>query len=218
MPSPYRLTATVLPLLLAACSSPPKPPTVDDSKKRPVNVAQQVDLQACRTELTATRIVLTETVATPKSLPPTAAVLPMIAATPTAEAGNPAPNQSFIVNFELGSAEFRISADSHAELVRQARQARFILIRGRTDALTDSPSETRLAQRRAEAAFHYLVDQIRLPADGIRISWQGAGDALQTGTSPSERRFNRRVEIELYRVKPEIHLLTGPDSVGLAGT
>ena len=44
-------------LLLSSCSSPPKPPTVDESTRRPVNSAMAVDLQTCRSELENTRIV-----------------------------------------------------------------------------------------------------------------------------------------------------------------
>ena len=47
-------------LLLASCSSPPKPPTVDESQKRPVNSQMAVELQACRNDLQNTRILAAE--------------------------------------------------------------------------------------------------------------------------------------------------------------
>ena len=53
-------------LATAACSSPPQAPTVDDSKKRPVNVTQALELQSCRSELVATRIVLNESIDRPR--------------------------------------------------------------------------------------------------------------------------------------------------------
>lgn len=199
----HRLTLTAASVLIAACTSPPKPPTVDDSKKRPVNISQAVELQACRTELTATQIVLTETLTTPQRRQ----ALELTPAAPARADAPPVPNQVFVINFPLGSADFNVPADESARLVDHARAAEFILIRGRTDATSDSMSETRLAQRRAEAAYKYLVDLMRLPPEGIRMSWQGAGDPMQPGGTAIDKQANRRVEIELYRVKPEVEVL-----------
>lgn len=203
------LALAALTALLAGCSSPPKPPTVDDSKKRPVNVSQAVDLQMCRTELSAAKIVLTETLTTEQrrqALAQAAAesVRPVLArptmAMPTE------PNQIFVVNFTLGSADFSLAPGQSAQLVEQARAAKYIVIRGRTDASADSASETALARRRAEAAFKYLVEAVRLPSEGIRLSWQGAGDLI--GSTPADRQASRRVEIELYQAKPEYQWVT----------
>ena len=47
-------------LVLGSCGSPPKPPSVDESLRRPVNSAMAVDLQVCRIDLQNTRIVATE--------------------------------------------------------------------------------------------------------------------------------------------------------------
>ena len=209
-----KIALTAVTVLVAACSSPPKPPTVDDSKKRPVNVSQALDLQMCRTELSAANIVLTETLNNSQRLalgvPPvmlqpqgSARTLPAVPASAA-----PEPNQVFVINFPLGSAEFNVSLAQSAQLIEQARAAKFILIRGRTDALADSLAETRLAQRRAEAAYKYLVDMARLPPEGIRLSWQGAGDPFLQGSSSPDRQANRRVEIEMYQAKPEIQVLT----------
>ncbi len=46
--------------LLASCSSPPKPPTVDESQKRPANSAMAVELQVCKSDLQNTRILAAE--------------------------------------------------------------------------------------------------------------------------------------------------------------
>ncbi|MDQ2733581.1 MAG: OmpA family protein [Pseudomonadota bacterium] len=205
------LALAVMTALIAACSSPPKPPTVDDSKKRPVNVSQAVDLQMCRTELSAAKIVLTETLSAPQRAAlavPAPVVLQPVVPQPDRASVTAEPNQVFVINFPLGSADFNVPRSQSAELIEQARAAKFILIRGRTDALADSMSETRLAQRRAEAAYKYLVDMVRLPPGGIRLSWQGAGDPFQQGATPFDRQANRRVEIEMYQVKPEIQVLT----------
>ena len=57
-----RFPLQMLPWLLAfgSCSSPPKPPTVDESDRRPANTAQAVELQSCRGELQNTRILASE--------------------------------------------------------------------------------------------------------------------------------------------------------------
>ncbi len=203
------LVLAVTTALIAGCSSPPKPPTVDDSKKRPVNVSQAVDLQMCRTELSAAKIVLTETLTTEQRRQVFAQAAAdnaiSVLARPTM-AMPIEPNQIFVVNFTLGSADFALAPGQSAQLVEQARAAKYIVIRGRTDASSDSASETKLARRRAEAAFKYLVEMVRLPPEGIRLSWQGAGDLI--GSTPADRQVSRRVEIELYQAKPEYQWIT----------
>jgi outer membrane protein OmpA-like peptidoglycan-associated protein len=200
-----RTAALTLALAIAACSSPPKAPTVDDSKKRPVNVSEAVNLQICRAELSAAKIVLTETVAANQQAAFAQATLAPASATTTASA----PNQVFIINFALGSADISLTAEQQAKLIEQARNAKFIVIRGRTDAQADSLAETRLAQRRTEAAYNYLVRSVRLPPNGIRLSWQGAGDRAADGDGAAQRQANRRVEIELYPIKPAVDVLAG---------
>jgi outer membrane protein OmpA-like peptidoglycan-associated protein len=54
------LSAVLASSLLGSCSSPPKPPTVDESRKRPANSAAAVNLQRCESELHNTRIVANE--------------------------------------------------------------------------------------------------------------------------------------------------------------
>ncbi|EWS65056.1 hypothetical protein Y695_01697 [Hydrogenophaga sp. T4] len=49
-----------LSLLLSACSSPPKPPTVDETQKRPANAQMAVELQVCKNDLQNTRILANE--------------------------------------------------------------------------------------------------------------------------------------------------------------
>lgn len=207
--TPRTLALVVTTALIAGCSSPPKPPTVDDSKKRPVNVSQAVDLQSCRAELTAAKIVLTETLTTEqrRQVLTQAATENAISVLAWPTIGmSIEPNQIFVVNFPLGSADFAIAPGQSTQLIEQARNAKYIVIRGRTDASSDSPLETKLARRRAEAAFKYLVEMVRLPPEGIRLSWQGAGDLI--GSTPADRQASRRVEIELYQAKPEFQWVT----------
>ncbi len=203
-----KLTPLLAVLVLAsACSSPPKAPVVDDSKKRPVNAGAAVDLQMCRSELVAAEIVLTETLnvqqrqVAVEQLPVTALSAQLSA--------SPQPNHVFVINFALGSADFNLSAEQQERLLAQASNSKFIVIRGRTDASFDSLSETRLAQRRTEAAYNFLLKTIKLPSNGIRLSWQGAGDRKVDGDQAADRQANRRVEIELYQANPNVEVLTG---------
>jgi len=191
-------------LATAACSSPPQAPTVDDSKKRPVNVSQAIEVQTCRSELAATRIVLNESIDRPRIITVPARPLDAV----------PTPNQVFVINFPLGSATVELSATEQAKLIEQARAAKFIVIRGRTDATADSIAETNLARRRAEATYSYLTTSLKvaLPAEGIRMSWQGAGDRAQPEDTTQARQANRRVEIELYPVKPAVQVLAAATS------
>ena len=84
---PWFLTAGVL---LSACSSPPKPPTVDESNRRPVNSRMAVELQTCRNDLTNTRLLTDETGRLADSTAATLAQLnARLAARPLAVAAEP---------------------------------------------------------------------------------------------------------------------------------
>ena len=205
-------------LAVVACSTPPKPPTVDDSQKRPVNVSEAVNLQMCHSELSAAKVVLAEVNASvPPSLPrvtsePAGASttrLPPVEPTQKVPTAIPAPNHVFVIRFATGSADFVLGAAQQAKLLEQAKSARFIVIRGRTDAATESLDETHLAQRRSQAAYNFLIHAVKLPREAVRVSWQGAGDQADVGTGPLQRQANRRVEIELYESKPEAEILVG---------
>src|SRR5256885_11426356 len=90
-------------LLLSSCSSPPRPPTVDESRKRPVNSQVAVELQGCKNDLHNTRIMAT---ASGRPVVSTAATLANLAARhqmlakPKAAADHPAQaNSTFTVPF-----------------------------------------------------------------------------------------------------------------------
>ena len=145
-------------LLLTSCSSPPKPPSGDESTKRPVNAKAAVDLKACQGDLSRANIVVSEmaragivTTALNKTLP-----LPGAAkanpADPATDAG--AGNLVAVVPFGMGSASSSIEAADPAALVRRAKGAAVVMIRGRTDASGDSLQETALARRRVEIEFY----------------------------------------------------------------
>jgi len=191
-------------LLLGSCSSPPKPPTVDESQKRPVNSAMAVELQVCKNELQNTRIVATES---GRMAEYTAATLQQLAsrqqamAAFQAQALAPRPNSVFTIRFDFGSTRVSIPGEMSAALIDEARQAPLIMLRGRTDGTSDSPIEGRIARQRASAVRDYLV-AAGVNATHIRATYQPAGDHAAENTAAAGRAANRRVEVEVYRAVP----------------
>ena len=91
---------------LGSCSSPPKPPNVDEAQRRPVNMAAAVDLQRCRSDLQNTRILATENAHAAEAASAVAARLTAQRQTPVVQpAPAPAPrNAIHTVLFAFGSA------------------------------------------------------------------------------------------------------------------
>ena len=192
-------------LMLASCSSPPKPPTVDESQKRPVNSQMGVELQVCKNDLQNTRLLATEsgrladtTTATQANM---AARQQMLAAMQGAAVPRAQANSIFSVRFEFGSTRVVIPAEIAAALIENAKAAPLVLLRGRTDGTSDAPAESRIARDRAVAVRDYLVAAGVDPAR-IRATYQPAGDHVANNASAGGRGLNRRVEIELYRTLP----------------
>ena len=136
-------------LVLASCSSPPKPPTVDESLKRPLNSQMAVELQVCKNDLQNTRILATESSRIAET---TAATLSNLAARQQLLAAMQVPtsqqvkaNSVFTVRFEFGSTRVAIPPDINAALVEDAKASPLILLRGRTDGTSDAPAESRIA-------------------------------------------------------------------------
>ncbi len=193
-------------LLLASCSSPPKPPTVDESQRRPVNSQVAVELQVCKNDLHNTRLLATESGRLAES---TASTLANLAARQQILAAMQAPavsppiraNSVFTVRFEFASTRVVIPADAAAALVADAKAAPLVLLRGRTDGASDTPAESRIARDRAVAVRDFLVAAGVDPAR-IRATYQPAGDHVADNGSATGRDLNRRVEIEMYRALP----------------
>jgi outer membrane protein OmpA-like peptidoglycan-associated protein len=202
-----RSTLSLIPLLLVlgSCGSPPKPPTVDESLKRPANSAMAVDLQVCKSDLQNTRILATESSRLAESAAATLervsarqqAIAAVQAATPAAAPAN----SVFTIRFGFGSTRVVVPADTASGLVESARSAPLVLLRGRTDGPTDAPGESRIARERANAVRDYLVSA-GVDPERIRATYQPAGDHAADNSSPSGKGMNRRVEIEVYRAVP----------------
>ena len=192
-------------LVLGSCGSPPKPPTVDQSTRRPVNSAMAVDLQVCKGELQNTRILANETgrmaAHATATLERVAAGQKAIAALQAALPVASPSNTVFTIHFDFGSTHVVLPSDVAATVIESARAAPLVLLRGRTDGITDSPVESRIARERAAAVRAYLVSAGVDPAR-IRATYQPAGDHAADNTSPTGQGMNRRVEIEVYRALP----------------
>jgi len=202
-------------LLLSSCSSPPKPPSVDESTKRPVNAQAAVDLKTCQGDLSRAAILVSEmaragamATAMTKALPQQGVDKESAAMTGAADsatahsAADTTGNLVAVVSFGIGSAAWAVEPADAAALVRRAKDAAVILIRGRTDATGDSQQETALARRRAEAAAKFL--QLAGVSKGkLRLTWQGAGDPV-AGLQSEGRAQSRRVEIEFYKSAPRL--------------
>lgn len=216
--------------VLVSCSAPPKPPKVDESRKRPVNTAMAVELQVCKSDLQNTRLRaieserLAETLAVTQqnmaalqqavtALQPRPWLEPRPGPEPRPDSrpeprpdsrpnSRPQPNSIVTVRFDYGSTRVDIPADTARDLVSEAKTAPLILLRGRTDGQGDAPAESRIARARAAAVSDYLVAAGVSPSR-IRATYQPTGDHVADNESAHGRALNRRVEIELYRAAPE---------------
>lgn len=202
-----RQTIPLIPwlLVLASCSSPPKPPTVDETEKRPVNSQMAVELQVCKNDLQNTRMMATESgrvaETTAATLANLAARQQILAAMQGPAGQQPKANSVFTVRFDFGSTRVDIPTDVAATLVDDAKASPLVMLRGRTDGNSDAPAESRIARDRAAAVRDYLVAAGVDPAR-IRATYQPAGDHVADNASAGGRGLNRRVEIELYRALP----------------
>jgi outer membrane protein OmpA-like peptidoglycan-associated protein len=202
-----RQTIPLIPwlLVLASCSSPPKPPTVDDSQKRPVNSQMAVELQVCKNDLQNTRLMATESgrvaETTAATLANLAARQQILAAMQGPAGQQPKANSVFTVRFDFGSSRVVIPTDVASRLVEDAKASPLVMLRGRTDGSSDAPTESRIARDRAAAVRDYLVAAGVDPAR-IRATYQPAGDHVADNVSAGGRGLNRRVEIEMYGALP----------------
>ena len=192
-------------LALASCQSPPKPPTVDESQKRPVNSAMAIELQVCKIELHNTRLVADETVRQAEAASATTARLAAIERVAAARPVMPAEQGNIVysVTFAFGSSQLERPQLLPADLIEQARHAPLVLLRGRTDGRNDNLVDSRIARARAEAVRTALV-QAGVDPTRVRATYQAVGDNAATNESIGGRQLNRRVEIELYRALPRV--------------
>lgn len=193
-------------LLVSSCSSPPKPPTVDESRRRPVNSAMAVELQACRSDLENTRILAAQSVRSAEAS--SHAVARMVQQQQLLVRGieaNASAQRNLLVpvHFAFGSTQVNVPDADAARIVDEARGAPLVVLRGRTDGATESPAESAIARKRAAAVEAWLV-QAGIDRARIRTTWQPVGDHAADNGTAGGRTLNRRVEIEVYRAAPVI--------------
>lgn len=191
----------LLSLLLGACSTPPKPPTVDESLKRPANAQMAVELLSCQNTLQNTRIQAHEA---DRLLDTTRATLAHMAARQRLMASlqeQATANSVHTVRFAFNSAQVDLAPAAAQTLLEDTRAAPLVVLRGRTDGTHDALAESRLAQARARAVRDFLVAS-GVDATRIRTTHQPIGDHVADNRSAQGRQLNRRVEIEVYRALP----------------
>lgn len=210
---PRILLTPLLPwlLLLGSCASPPKPPTVDESKKRPANSAAEIELQSCKSDLHNARITIAEQRREADALDGALDRLTRDAQElmrhAKADQERPKPpdppsaNAVYTVRFAFNSARPCLMPDIGAALLDEARQAPLIVLRGRTDGVQDTLGENRIARERAAALRDYLV-AAGIDPTRIRATHQPTGDAAADNSTTEGRALNRRVEVEVYRAAP----------------
>jgi len=201
-----RIAPLICPFLLAlgSCTSPPKPPSVDPTARRPANAASAVDLQVCKSELQNTRILASETSRGAEIARSTALRLAEQHVNPACSRRSDAgTNAVYTVVFAFGSTEVKVPSPSASELIDNARQAELIVARGRTDGEVESAAESRIARERALAVRAYLV-QAGIDPARIRTSYQPIGDHAANNRTAEGRALNRRVEIEMYSALPQV--------------
>lgn len=201
-------------LLVTSCSSPPKPPTVDESRRRPVNAATAVELQSCRTDLENTRILAKESVRSAEAS--SQAMARMVQQQQLLVRGieaNAAAQRNLLVPvlFAFGSTQVNVPDADATRIVDEARTAPLVVLRGRTDGTAESPSESAIARQRAAAVEAWLV-QSGVDRARIRTTWQPVGDHAADNSTPGGRTLNRRVEIEIYRAAPIVTAASAVDT------
>jgi outer membrane protein OmpA-like peptidoglycan-associated protein len=199
--------ATLMPVLLAlcSCSSPPKPPTVDESRRHPVNVGTAVQLQGCKSDLQSTRILATEM---SRNVQTAHAAFDKLAAQQKAVLSSlprvdDVRSTVYTILFPFGGTKIELTPAQGEQLAREAQAAPLILLSGRTDGASESPAESRIARERTDAVRALLLNS-GVPPAHIRATWQPVGDQAAENNSARGRALNRRVEIEIYRLAPRI--------------
>jgi len=102
----------------------------------------------------------------------------------------------FRVSHDVGHTEFAPTAELELELLKAAKAAKAVVVRGRTDSETVDDVETRIALGRAVHARQYLVSNGVEP-DKIHVWYRAAGDFIADNSTAEGRAINRRVEIEV---------------------
>lgn len=185
--------------LLASCSSAPKPKTLSGKNRQPINMTmiQPVVQPAAPLAMTleGTNAVSSPAGAAcePCNAPP--------ATTPAETAGGPQEAieelvRVFRFQFPFGGTQLEIPSTVAPELLRLAKSAKTIHLRGRTDGPGYSAGDEQVALKRALSARSYLVGH-GIDATRVQLDYVSGADYLADNSTAEGRNRNRRVEIEL---------------------
>ena len=167
-------------ILLAACSSPPKPPTVSGSDRGTINSTETLEMIALRAKLAHSQEQL--------RLEQTRPVVQQVTAVPSSHV--------LKVHFPFNDTTLRVSTAQAAYLLQLVSRARRIEVRGRTDGLKPSDYDEQVALSRALAAQRYLVG-LGVSPSIIAVNYVSAGDFIGDNHTTVGKSLNRRVEIEI---------------------
>jgi len=101
----------------------------------------------------------------------------------------------FRVMHPFGKTDFKPSSALEEQLLRAARAAKHIEIRGRTDGQYDNAGDRAVAAQRALQARRFLLSN-GIESSKIRWASMGAGGHIADNSTIEGRAKNRRVEIE----------------------
>jgi len=177
-----KLATLLCAAFLAACSSPPKPPTVSGAQRQPVNDAATEEMLALRAELAATQEKLK-----------IQAVPVVLSATPHAPA-----SRTISVYFPYNQTAFQPTQEQISDLLALINDdIRHIWVRGRTDGHHPSAADESIALKRAIAAKNWLIEQ-GVSSLKVSVNYVSAGDYIADNHFEAGRARNRRVDIEIF--------------------
>ena len=219
------VTALLAAGIVSCSSSPPKPPEVDESRRRPANSTSAVELQMCRGELAYARLAASEA---RKLAEGSSAALAQVtveqfrhaADAPVPLAATPVPAEGNVVwtlGFAFNSSRIDATAEELQRVVDAARTAAYVVVKGRTDGFVETPGESTIARRRMAAMYGVLLKG-GVDPHKIALQYQPIGDGVADNQTEDGRAANRRAEVELYPVLPERLAVHGPSPAGDANT
>lgn len=185
--------------LLASCSSAPKPKTLSGKNRQPINttmiqpVVQPAPPSVKTLEGGNAVSSATGAPCEPCSTPPASTLAE------TSDGPQEAIEELvrvFRFQFPFGGTQLEIPSDVAPELLRLARSAKTIHLRGRTDGPAYSAGDEQVALKRALSARSYLVGH-GVDATRVQLDYVSGADYLADNSTTEGRNRNRRVEIEL---------------------
>jgi len=206
-----RISASLMPLLLASCSTvqddlhsgPPAPQTVP--KLAQLQFGPQAAYGLCAEPNCP--VVTRKTIATTATLqmgPGVTPPPPIVGANPPVRAPIP-PARSVAVYFRVGDSHLSESAKATLNsALTGAAQVKRIAIFGRTDNTGSETLNGNLADARAESVANYIRAKHPEFADALKQSYQGTCCYVASNDTAEGRRLNRRVEVLITTEAPRL--------------